>query len=132
MTRFAIDAAVALRLVRGSATLAAGHQLVGVAALRSEAMAILYGELRSGAVGAREARDLLDGVAGLRVRLLGDRVSRATAWRIASERGWDDVRRAELLAVAILQADALVTEDESLAADADGVVPLGTVGDLAR
>jgi len=42
------------------------------------------------------------------------------------------VRRAELLAVATLQADALVTEDPALAADADGVVPLASVADLAR
>ncbi|MGC5166676.1 hypothetical protein [Luteimicrobium sp. DT211] len=131
MTRFAIDAPVALRLVRGTALLADGHQLVGAAALRSEAMAILYRELRAGTLDAKDARDQLDGVAGLKVRLLGDRVSRATAWRIALERDWDDVRRAELLAVATLQADALVTEDAALAADADGLVPLATVAVLA-
>jgi hypothetical protein len=132
MARFAIDAPVVLRLVRGTATLADGHQLVGAAALRSEAMVILYREVRRGTLDAGDARDQLEGIAGLKVRLLGDRVSRGTAWRIASERGWDDVRRAELLAVAKLQADVLVTEDETLAADADGLVPLATVADLAR
>jgi hypothetical protein len=132
MTRFAIDAAVALRLVRGTATLADGHRLVGAAALRSEAMAALYREVWTGALDEREARHVLEGVAGLKVRLLGDRGSRATAWRIASERGWDDVRRAELLAVATLQADVLVTEDGRLAADAVGLVPLAAVDDLAR
>jgi hypothetical protein len=131
MTRFAIDAPVALRLVRGTATLADGHLLVGAAALRSEAMAILYREVRAGALDEHEARELLEGVAGLKIRLLGDRGSRAAAWRLASERGWDDVRRAEPLAVARLQADALVTEDAALAADADGIVPLATVADLA-
>lgn len=131
MTRFAIDAPVALRLVRGTATLADGHQLVGAAALRSEAMAILYREARAGTLDPKVARDQLEGVAGLKIRLLGDRGSRATAWHIARERGWDDVRRAELLAVARLQADALVTEDAALAADAGGIVPLATVADLA-
>ncbi|MFC8732693.1 hypothetical protein ACFT5B_09565 [Luteimicrobium sp. NPDC057192] len=132
MTRFAIDAPVALRLVRGTATVAEGHQLVGAAALRSDAMAILYSEVRVGSLAEKDARTLLEGVAGLKIRLLGDRGSRALAWRIATARGWDDVRRAELLAVASLQADALVTEDAALAADADGIVPLASVGDLAR
>jgi len=45
--------------------------------------------------------------------LLGDRVSRRTAWRIALEHGWDTIGDAEYLAVTQLQADVLITIDES-------------------
>ncbi len=60
----------------------------------------------------------------LKMRLLGDRMSRGTAWRIAREHGWDTLRDAEYLAVVKLQADALVTVDPALAAKAADVVPL--------
>ncbi len=58
------------------------------------------------------------------MRLLGDRVSRRTAWRIARQRGWETLRDAEYLAITQLQADALVTVDPDLAAKAAGVVPV--------
>jgi predicted nucleic acid-binding protein len=56
------------------------------------------------------------------MRLLGDRMSRGTAWRIAREHDWETLRDAEYLAVARLQADALVTVDTGLAAKAENVV----------
>jgi hypothetical protein len=43
------------------------------------------------------------------MRLLGDRVSRRTACKITREHGWETTYDAEYLAVAKLQADALVT-----------------------
>ena len=52
----------------------------------------------------------------IKIRLLGDRVSRKTAWRVAREHDWDTLRDAEYLAVTRLQADALVTVDPGLAA----------------
>jgi predicted nucleic acid-binding protein len=51
-------------------------------------------------------------------------VSRRTAWKIAREHGWDTTFDAEYLAVCRLQADALITIDPSLAAKAEGIVPL--------
>jgi predicted nucleic acid-binding protein len=60
----------------------------------------------------------------LKMRLLGDRVSRRTAWRIATEQGWPTTYDAEYLAVARLQADAFVTVDPEMAAKAEGVVAL--------
>jgi hypothetical protein len=54
-------------------------------------------------------------------------VSRRTAWRIARDRGWDTIHDAEYLAIAKLQADALVTVDEAMAARAAGVVPVEPV-----
>ena len=45
------------------------------------------------------------------MRVLGDRMSRRTAWDIARERDWATLHLAEYLAVARLQADALVSVD---------------------
>jgi predicted nucleic acid-binding protein len=67
---------------------------------------------------------MLDGITTMRIRLLGDRVSRATAWSIAERLGWDDTRAAEYVAVAKLQADAFVTLDAELARAIEGVVKL--------
>jgi hypothetical protein len=73
----------------------------------------------------------IEGVTELKIRLLGDRVSRGTAWRIAEELGWDDTADAEYLAVTRLQADALIALDPDLARLADGVVPLASLSDLS-
>jgi predicted nucleic acid-binding protein len=51
-------------------------------------------------------------------------VSRRTAWKIARERDWETTYDAEYLAVAKLQADALVTVTATLSAKAKDVVPL--------
>jgi hypothetical protein len=69
-------------------------------------------------------RALLDGITTMKIRLLGDRVSRATAWRVAEQLGWDDTVAAEYVAVAKLQADAFVTLDPDLARRVEGVVTL--------
>jgi predicted nucleic acid-binding protein len=58
------------------------------------------------------------------MRLLGDRVSRRTAWKIAREQNWETTYDAEYLAVTKLQADALVTVNPALATKAKDVVPL--------
>ena len=58
------------------------------------------------------------------MRLLGDRVSRRTAWRIAREQDWETTTDAEYVAVTRLQADALVTVDPAMAARCAGLVPL--------
>ena len=63
------------------------------------------------------------------MRLLGDRVSRRTAWRLALDRGLS-IGAAEVLAVATLQADALVTVDSELASTASDVVRLASIEDL--
>jgi hypothetical protein len=67
----------------------------------------------------------------VKVRLLGDRVSRRVAWQIAREQGLDSTLDAEYLAVTRLQADAFVTVDPAARVRAEGVVPLASVGDLS-
>lgn len=130
MTRFAIDAPAAVRLVEQGFAVPDGHQLVAPNLLRSEAMGLLYRDVRAGALDAARAGELLERLTTLRVRLLGDRVSRAVAWRIATEQGWDDTAPAEYVAVARLQADVLVALDANLARRAQGLVPLAPVEDL--
>jgi predicted nucleic acid-binding protein len=132
MTRYAIDAAVALRLVAEPEPRATEHQLVGPSVLRSHALSMLYRDVRAGRLDHRVGRERLEGLATLKIRLLGDRVSRSTAWRIAEQLGWDDTAMAEYLAVAVLQADALVTEDDRLGSAARDMIPLATYLDLLR
>ncbi|MCT9820959.1 hypothetical protein N3K63_11765 [Microbacterium sp. W1N] len=130
MTRFAIDAPTALRLVTGDRAVGEGHALVGPAVLRSHALGLLYRDVRTGVLTDAVGRRRLEGLASLKIRLLGDRVSRATAWRIAGDLGWDDPAPAEYLAVAVLQADALITDDPLLRAGAAGLVPLAGIDAL--
>jgi predicted nucleic acid-binding protein len=67
----------------------------------------------------------------LKMRLLGDRVSRRTAWRIAREQGWGTTYDAEYLAITRLQADTLITVDPAMAAKSQNVVPLAPLEVLA-
>ncbi|MCO7271778.1 MULTISPECIES: hypothetical protein [Cellulosimicrobium] len=131
-TRCAIDAVTALRLVRDDVGLGARRPLVGPVVLRSHALSMLYRDVRRGVLDETTARARLEGLATLKIRLLGDRVSRATAWRIARELDADDTALTEYVAVAVLQADVLVAGDERVAAAADGRVPLVSYDDLLR
>ncbi|WP_426308575.1 hypothetical protein [Cellulosimicrobium sp. E-16] len=131
-TRCAIDAVTALRLVQDDVALGARRPLVGPAVLRSHALSMLYRDVRRGVLDEKSARARLEGVATLKIRLLGDRVSRATAWRIARELDADDTAVAEYVAVAVLQADVLVAGDGEVAAAAEGRIPLATYDDLLR
>jgi hypothetical protein len=81
MTRYAIDAPTAIRLVREDLTVAGEHQLVAPNVLRSQALSLLYRQTRRGELDRDEARTLLDGITAMKIRLLGDRVSRAVAKR---------------------------------------------------
>lgn len=128
MTRFAIDAAVALRLIRDTRVVGAHHQLVAPAGLRSEVLARLYREVRAGVLADGTARQQLDALAGLKIRLLADRVSRSTAWKIATELDWAEIGPAEYLAVTRLQADALITDDERMISPR--LVPIASYDDL--
>lgn len=69
-------------------------------------------------------------MAELKMRLLGDRVSRRTAWGIAPEQGWESTYDAEYLAVARLQADSLVTVSTEMRAKAQNIVPLASLDAL--
>jgi len=124
MGRYVIDAPTMLHLIDSDLRLDPAVQLVGPGSIRSEALQLLLRDVGAGTRTEKDALAAHERVTELKMRLLADRVSRGTAWRIARERGWDTLRDAEYLAIARLQADALVTVDPELAAKAEGVVPL--------
>jgi predicted nucleic acid-binding protein len=124
VTRYAIDAPTLLHLVAEGVEVHPGHQLVAPNAVRSQALQLLLDLVRAGQITEKEARDHHTRLTETRIRVLGDRVSRWTAFQIAREHDWATTAMAEYLAVARLQADALVTVDDELAALAEGLVPL--------
>jgi hypothetical protein len=131
MARYVIDAPTLLHVLAEQVPLAPAHQLVAPNLLRSQALALLFDDVRSGRLTEREALDRHEQLTAVKVRLLGDRVSRRTAWQLARELGLDSTVDAEYLAVTRLQADAYVTVDPTARSRAEGVVPLGTVDRLS-
>jgi len=129
MTRFVIDAPAAIRIVREG--IEVQHDLVAPSVLRSQALAIIHASVRAGDTSRQDALLQLDGITSMRIRLLGDRVSRGTAFRLALEHDWADTAHAEYIAVTRLQADALIALDTALAAVAEGLVPLADFSALA-
>jgi predicted nucleic acid-binding protein len=131
MTRYVLDPLAAIELARRDIVVGDEHSLVAPARLRSDTLAILYRAVRRGDEPVDEGRRLLDRITTMRIRLLNDRVSRSTAWRIADRLGWEDTADAEYLAVTQLQADAFVTLDADLAARAREVVPTAPLDAVA-
>ena len=131
MTRYVIDAPTLLHLVAEGVEVSPEHQLVAPNIIRSQALSLLLAGVRQGDITEAVALQRHERLTELKMRLLGDRVSRRTAWRIALDNGWETTFDAEYLAVAKLQADALVTIDAELATKADGVVPLAPVEALS-
>jgi predicted nucleic acid-binding protein len=131
VTRFVIDAPTLLHLVTDGPPVSAGHQLVAPQLLRSQALALLFGAVRRGELAEQEALARHEAMTAVKVRLLGDRVSRRVAWQIARDHGLDSTTDAEYLAVTRLQADLLVSVDPAVRARAEGIVPVGTVDRLS-
>ncbi len=130
MTRYAIDARTLLHIVDSELHVDPAHQLVGPNFVRSEALQLLLQRVRAAEMTQAQAMELHERLTAVKMRLLGDRVSRRVAWRIAVESDWPTLRDAEYVAIARLQADALVTVDAALAAKAAGTVPTAPVQDL--
>lgn len=124
MTRFVIDPPALLAIAREGIPVHPSHQLVAPHAIRTSALELLLAEVAGGTFGEAEAMALHDAITALKIRTLGDRVSRGTAWRLARAHGWGTLGNAEYLAVGVLQADALVALDPALAAQASGIFPL--------
>ena len=132
MTRFVIDADVLIRIADGAVSVQPNHQLVGPGSLRSQAQDLLYQRVRRGALERGEALASLGRITEIKVRLLNDRVSRDVAWKLAEQLKLPDTSYAEHLAIAQLQADALVTEDAVLARLASGLVRVASIEELAQ
>jgi len=127
VTRYVIDAPTLVYLVANGVQISAANQIVAPSLIRSQALCLLLEAVRHGDLTEDMALQLHERITELKMRLLGDRVSRRTAWKVAREQDWDTIYDAEYLAVTKLQADALVTVDVALAAKAKGIVPLANL-----
>lgn len=130
MTRYVIDPPTLLHIVTEQVAIAPEHQLVAPQAIRSQALTVLLGRVGRGELTEKQARELHTRLTELKIRVLGDRASRWTSFKIAREQGWDSTYDAEYVAVTRLQADALVTVDPELATKVEGLVPLAPVSVL--
>ena len=130
MARYVIDAPTLLHLVADDVHISPAHQLVAPNIIRSQALSSLLAAVGDGEITETVALQRHERLTELKMRLLGDRVSRRTAWKIAREHGWDTTFDAEYLAVCKLQADALVTIDPAMRERAAGIVPLARLSAL--
>ena len=130
MARYVIDAPTLLHLVDAELRIDPGHQLVAPNSIRSQALELLLHDVRAGTRTEAEALQAHERLTEIKMRLLGDRVSRRTAWQLARQHDWDTLVDAEYLAVTRLQADALITVDPRLAAIARDAVAVAAVDDL--
>lgn len=127
MARYVIDAPTLVHLVDEQLTVDGSHQLVAPNSIRSEALQLMLNDVRRGERTDKGVRQSHERMTELKMRLLGDRASRGLAWRLALEHDLETLHVAEYLAVTRLQADALVTVDQNLAARAAGIVRLAPV-----
>ena len=127
MTRYVIDPRVALHLAQHEVTVPGEHQLVAPTLLRSQLLSLLYQAVHRGEMSRADAERYLDYVRGLRIRLLGDRVLQAVAWKVADQLGWVDTLDAEYVALTQLQADALITLNPDLASAAKDLVTVAPI-----
>jgi predicted nucleic acid-binding protein len=107
-----------------------GHELLAPTLLRSQTLSALHEAVHAGELDADVARERLERVGKLPIRLLGDAVLRRVAWKLADQLGWPSTYQAEYLALTQLQADAFVTLDADLARRVEGVVPTATIDAL--
>ena len=132
MTTFVIDARVAIDLATGGAPIPSEHSLTAPTLLRSQVLALVYESVHRGEIDERTGRTILDDIRGLRIRFLGDRSLEDHAWRLAAKLNWPDIHQAEYIALTQLQADALVTLDDELAAAARAFVKTASPADILR
>ena len=130
MTRFVVDAGVVLHLAGEGLEFSSEHELLAPTLLRSQTLSILHEAVHQGELDADVARDRLERVWAIKIRLLGDAVLRRKAWQVADRMGWADTFTAEYVALTMLQADAFVTLDAELARSLEGVVETASIDAL--
>lgn len=131
VTRFVIDAPTLLHVVDHELAIHPDHRLVAPQGIRPQALTLLLTAVRNGERIEADALAAHERLTELKMRLLGDRVSRRTAWKLARAQQWDSLQDAEYLAVTQLQADALITVDPAMTRKARGIVELANIGALA-
>ena len=132
MTRFVVDCETLLRIAAGEIEVAADHQLLAPALVRSQALSALYEAYRRGEISAADGLERVTRINSSKVRFLGDKVLQRTAWRVADQLGWEETSDAEFVALTQLQADAFVTSCSELAQEVSGLVETATIDDLRK
>jgi predicted nucleic acid-binding protein len=132
MAKYVIGPDVAIRLAQDQIVIGEEHHILAPTLLRSQTLSLLYQEVQRGRLTKKEAERQLNYLRGLRIRLLGDRVLQATAWKVADQLGWLDTFVAEYVALTKLQADALITLDAKLAHAVQKLVPVAPIDALFR
>lgn len=130
MTKFVVDAGAVLHLAGEEIEVSAEHELLAPTLLRSQALSALHEAVHRGELPADAARDLLDRIGRMKIRLLGDAVLRRRAWEVADRLGWATTYDAEYVALTQLQADAFVTMDAELARSVEGLVATASIDAL--
>jgi predicted nucleic acid-binding protein len=127
MTRFVLDAGAVLHLASLEVEVPSAHELLSPTLLRSQTLSAMHEAVQRGEIAADVARDRLDRIGRMRMRLLGDAVLRRRAWELADQLGWASTYDAEYVALTQLQADAFVTLDEELARSVQGLVVTASI-----
>ena len=125
-----MDAGVVLHLASGETEVSAEHELLAPTLLRSQTLSALHEAVHRGDLADDSARERLERVGRMKIRLLGDAVLRRKAWEVADRLGWASTYDAEYVALTLLQADAFVTLDVELARTVDGVVTTASIDAL--
>jgi predicted nucleic acid-binding protein len=122
MTKFVVDAGVAIHLVTAGIDVSSEHELLAPTLLRSQTLSTLHEAVARGEITADVGLDRHRQISRLPIRLLGDGVLRRRAWQVAEQLGWATTYQAEYVALTLLQADAFVTLDGDLARSIEGIV----------
>ena len=130
MTRFVVDASAVIHLASQGVKVRSKHELLAPTLLRSQTLSLLHEAVQRGEITDDIARDTLERIWQMKIRLLGDAVLRRRAWRVADQLGWTSTYDAEYIALTQLQADAFVTLDARLARNVQGIVATASVDDL--
>ncbi len=132
MTRFVIDARVGLYLVAEGVEVNPTHELLAPTLFRSQTLSLAHESVVRGEIPANVARERLEQLCQIKIRLLGDAVLRRLAWKMADHMEWASTYEAEYIALTHLQGDAFVTLDPDLARRVEGIVAVATVDDLRK
>jgi predicted nucleic acid-binding protein len=130
MTRFVVDAGVAIQLASEAIRIAPGVELLAPTLLRSETLSALHEAVARGEIPADVGLDRHRLISQMPIRLLGDAVLRRRAWQVADQLGWDKTYVAEYVALTQLQADAFVTLDAELSRSVEGMVATASIDAL--
>jgi predicted nucleic acid-binding protein len=127
MSRYIIGPDVAIQLAGSNASIHNDHQMLAPSLIRSQVLSRLYYAVHHSEMTKKEAEQHLGYIRGLRIRLLGDRVLQATAWKVADTLGWTDTLDAEYVALTQLHGDAFITLNDDIANAAKRLVKVAPI-----